>query len=183
MKSSISSLSRGMDDSRLKSAIESMTSTSAISSAERENRIENATQILEGYGVDLRKAVTDTDLIDTLITGILTLNLKAQVASAFFESDLDEIDLDTDDEKLNTHYNNLRDDFAKKLVGFKPIEVLGRFGYSGYWEQLDHVDRVVRSAYLLDYASQNNIVPSPLWSIIYGTNGNKVSLNENELDN
>lgn len=183
MKSSLKNLAGGDVDLRLKSAINSMQSTSSISSAERENRIENATQILEGYGVDLRNAVTDTDLIDTLITGILTINLKAQMASSFFESDLDEIDLATDDIELNDHYSTLRKEFADKLLGFKPIEVLSRFGYSGYWEQLSRVDRVVRSAYLLDYASQHNIYPSPLWSLVYGTNGNKVSLNEQESDN
>ena len=170
-------------DMRLKSAINSMQSTSSISSAERENRIENATQVLESYGIDLRHAVTDTDLIDTLVTGILTLNLKAQMASSFFESDLEEIDLATDDAELNEHYSTLRKEFADKILAFKPIEVLGRFGYSGYWEQLSRVDRVVRSAYLLDYASQHNIHPSPLWSLVYGTNGNKVSLNEKESDN
>lgn len=186
MKASIRSLAGGLGTSLgkpIESALKSLQSTSAISPDERENRIENATQILEVHGIDLRDAVTDTDLIDQLVTGILTLNLKLQISSAPNESDLLEIDLSTEDVELMEKYEKHRSEFAAKLAPYKPIEVLARFGYSGYWENLDRTARVIRSEYLLEYASQNNIHASPIWDTVYGTNGIKVSLHEKELDN
>lgn len=166
-------------DARLQGAVDSLLSVSATD-ADRENKLEAVAKMLEPFGIDLREADTDAAIIDAMTQGIMSMSVQRMAVNRVEVANYKEIDLDTEDPKLAVHYERLRNEFEEKLKAFRPIEVLDRFSYPEYWSDLTREERVVRSSYLLDYASSNNIVPSPVWVTVYGTNGTKVGLDEAE---